>query len=1512
MAKKLNKNVVTGVILVIAAILSGAGFVAVANLPGQDPAVYFQNAKDAEAEKDYERAAQLYLRAYWKDPAQRPDYLVGAARCLLEHGNIGDAITYVEQARARDAAYKPAAQLSTEIQFEIVKLMRSTVQWKRVHTEAQRLLDLDPQSFLGNLAFGQACLNLVGEGEEYRSEGATHLRKALDLDPTSVEAVQSNIQFLLSEGARLEQLNRREEANASRRDAERLLTSAMAKCKESDDPDKLLELRRLAALIELRSGDAQRTAQGIKMMEELVATGGKATQAYVELGAHYLSSEAGSGIAERKEAFARAEACFKKAIEGAPSEGTAYLYLGRLHALNGDAKAQEEAYRRGLEAVPFGKHFKQLLSNYHRSIMLHELCMIELRRAGTATGDAKEKAIAAAETWLDALRKEVPPDSLQILTLNAYLSNARGDYVKATKEIEAADRLVPSGQAFEIKALMGELYIRQEQWGAARRALEEALVAERGMPRLYLMLAQVYLRLGQHADVIRILKPDFPGAKPLRDFLENDPGAIELRMQAYRESGQLDLATRESDKLKEVTKDDSGALVRRAGLLLMDNKFAEAETIYIDLIKKDPMPEPAVRGLVYIYEKTNRRDETIKILDRALAQDPEHRAYRSLRFSLGQDPNKPADESAMLEFLNQEKDPATRALNLHYYYSSRQDWTKALQYLDEVETIQPKDVSVLDRQFVIALKEQDWDRATKYAQKLADQNADGSGGRVAHGRLAIAKKDWNTAIQLLTLGLSQDQGLPNFSLGWAYLAEAYAGAGRMADAKQALVRSLEIDPTNGLANRAMSQLAAQEGDEAGEEKYLRAAAKVIPDDPYVKQQLAILAEKKDPTSGITKREKIRQENPKDIDNLIRLARLYKETRNYNMAAEVYKTALKAADNDLQVARELAGFYALKEVNRPQEGETLLQELLRAQEQLSKKAIAAMYLAYFYESQRQITKADTIFKTAIKFDPNPEILSRAAEFFIRTTNMQAAIDCYREILKADADDSIRRTSQSRLIAILLAVRDLDASRKEIDDFIRRYPDDGQGRVFLGTFHMQGGDINKAEEAFTLELEQHPSNATALWQRGQLYCLKGEWGAAVDDLVKAKRQQPDGFNYHHRIVLADALIEMGKGDEAIVELRSILDARGDEPNVAAALADAYMRVRPARINEAEELATQFMRKYPRQESWPLLLGRLGEEARDYNKAIAAYEKAAEISQYSPPVIERLFTAYRRANRPGDIIRYAEEKLSLQRLAESPLALASVGWAQAEKGRQDDAFLTYDLALTAAQVDYNIYNIVMGDFVSRFGQEKVLDWTRRQLEKSPDQVRQRKNLLHLLFINEKDDEALEAADWLVKNAVADLDTVFAYMGRAAVLERQRRFPDARESYEKVLKVAADNISALNNLAYMLVDKMNLPEEALVYSERAAKLAPKSAEVLDTHGWVLFKLKRYGEATTYLLRAIEQDRHHPVLSYHLGCVYLKRKDKTQAIRRLNDARTFLQEKPGYPILPMIEEALREAEALP
>ncbi len=76
---------------------------------------------------------------------------------------------------------------------------------------------------------------------------------------------------------------------------------------------------------------------------------------------------------------------------------------------------------------------------------------------------------------------------------------------------------------------------------------------------------------------------------------------------------------------------------------------------------------------------------------------------------------------------------------------------------------------------------------------------------------------------------------------------------------------------------------------------------------------------------------------------------------------------------------------------------------------------------------------------------------------------------------------------------------------------------------------------------------------------------------------------------------------------------------------------------------------------------------------------------------------------------------------------------------------------------------------------------------------------------------------------------------------------------SYEKSLEFLPENVMVLNNYAYYLSLRGENLEKAKKMSKKTIELFPKEANYLDTYAWILYKLKDYASAKTFMLQAIE-----------------------------------------------------------
>ena len=126
-------------------------------------------------------------------------------------------------------------------------------------------------------------------------------------------------------------------------------------------------------------------------------------------------------------------------------------------------------------------------------------------------------------------------------------------------------------------------------------------------------------------------------------------------------------------------------------------------------------------------------------------------------------------------------------------------------------------------------------------------------------------------------------------------------------------------------------------------------------------------------------------------------------------------------------------------------------------------------------------------------------------------------------------------------------------------------------------------------------------------------------------------------------------------------------------------------------------------------------------------------------------------------------------------------------------------------------------------------------------------------------------------------DINLLYA---RALVAEKVDRVDIAESDLLKVLSIDPENADALNALGYTLADKTKRYQEAKEYIQRAMSLLPDDPAVMDSLGWVNYRLGEMQEALKWLSQAFARVVD-PEIAAHYGEVLWQtnQKDKARAI---------------------------------
>jgi putative PEP-CTERM system TPR-repeat lipoprotein len=742
-------------------------------------------------------------------------------------------------------------------------------------------------------------------------------------------------------------------------------------------------------------------------------------------------------------------------------------------------------------------------------------------------------------------------------------------------------------------------------------------------------------------------------------------------------------------------------------------------------------------------------------------------------------------------------------------------------------------------------------------------------------------------------------------------AAALAQAGRMAEAVATLDRSLAISRTTAnLAARA--RLAAQTGDSGLANNLIDEAMKKDPSDQDVlSMKVALLQAANQPekalavandlltvTNGMPRYLLTRaivylqlEENAKaeaDLDTILKIA-------PYISPAIYYKAVVRSRANDVDAAYGLVmklrpafinsradigvtiGQIAI-DAGQPETGADILHNIV---ELYPTDMEARIHLARAQIDLNTPTKAiDTLLPLQNSTEPrvmallaqaydkqkNPDL---ARKYAVRAVQGGLGSDAFKLHLAAqnlqngDLDYAQRLLEQLNagrpnqpdviglLIDLLLREGNIDAATKKANDFAKAVPQSPFVPLFRARILTQKGDIDGAIAACASALARDAKFLPALINRGKLLAMRGDLQAAQTDLQSALAVDPK--NADAAIALAQVLRQSGQDGKATAILAKASGANpGNFPLVAALVQQDLAH---NRAGDALKRVQSLLRVAPDNEDALILQGNLQLTSGAIDQALVTFRQLRRTYPDHPEPAILLAQAYMKK---GDKIS-ARDALVRFIITTPKTPAPHLALVQQDMVVKNDAAL-YDANNFVAQAPGAIADQTLALVLTQMNKsadaEQVL---RKSLTLSPNP----QTVIQLSVLLRGSGRAKEANDilagWLAKYP-DDQAARFVY-GMAlmpadgAGAEKQFRALLARQPY---------NLSALNNMAWLVGERD--PAAGLPYATLAQKIAPTDASVLDTAGWIRWRLKDQAAALDLLTRAHAGAPADPETAYHLA----------------------------------------------
>lgn len=416
-----------------------------------------------------------------------------------------------------------------------------------------------------------------------------------------------------------------------------------------------------------------------------------------------------------------------------------------------------------------------------------------------------------------------------------------------------------------------------------------------------------------------------------------------------------------------------------------------------------------------------------------------------------------------------------------------------------------------------------------------------------------------------------------------------------------------------------------------------------------------------------------------------------------------------------------------------------------------------------------------------------------------------------------------------------------------------------------------------------VEAHRSAATAM-------LLTGDYAGA--ELQLQQIIELEGNTTEAWILLASLLAQSADKERAAVVLRNVLASQGAENNAAALFALSHLAFRSRDLNGAFELAQKAVELEPQRIEFLTWAGRL---ALNLNK-IGAGLQYIERAWKQNPEEHDLTLAY--ADLLSQTHRKAKARQVMQDMQQTPdvmLARILFEIAAQEPLRAEKLFRQFDQAGFEDADETAFYQAQAAEALEMIPRaielyaevesgDKALVAGIRRAELMAGQGDIAGARRELAALRQQADKVMVEESWLaearIMREIADPESAFAALDEAleqlprsipirysrALLAADLGWVDiAERDLRFIISQQPENAAALNALGYTLADQTERFVEAEALIRQAFILRPDDASIVDSMGWISYRLGHLEKAEKFLRRAWGLDKN-PEIAAHLG----------------------------------------------
>ena len=489
-------------------------------------------------------------------------------------------------------------------------------------------------------------------------------------------------------------------------------------------------------------------------------------------------------------------------------------------------------------------------------------------------------------------------------------------------------------------------------------------------------------------------------------------------------------------------------------------------------------------------------------------------------------------------------------------------------------------------------------------------------------------------------------------------------------------------------------------------------------------------------------------------------------------------------------------------------------------ELTSELMHRMMVAEIALQRDQVHIAVPIYLELARETRDPRLAQRATEVAWNARFTEAALEAAGIWLKADPGSARARQV---LAALLMNEQQLDAARKHFEQWLVSDRENiGQSFLQLSTLLARNKD-RKAVFGLMRNLAQpYPKVPEARLALAQAAWNAGDDEAALAESAAALKLRPD---WEVAALFHAQALQRRSNDEAITFLAQFLNTQPQAKD--ARLNYARLLVATKRYPEARKQFEVLVEHFPQNADVTMAVALLAMQAGEYDSAEKHLRRALDTG-YGEPDVARLY----------------------------------LGQLNEERKRYDEALKWYALVQPGEQ-----YLNGQTRYAGVLAKQGRLAEARKHLQQmSAGSAQQRVQLTQAEAQLLRDASAYQDAFDILGQALLKMpDHPDLLYDHAMAAEKLDRIDVVESNLRQLIKIRPEHAHAYNALGYTFADRNERLDEARELIERALKLAPDDAFIMDSMGWVLFRLGRNREALEYLQRAYTL-RPDADIAAHLG----------------------------------------------